>query len=253
MSKITHNVLTISLLTCMMVSQQTSAALALDRTRVIFPGGEKSVTINIHNENPSLPYLAQGWLEDQKGNKITSPLVVVPPLQRVEAGAGTQLQIKALPEADSLPQDRESVFYFNLREIPPRSKEPNTLQLALQTRIKLFYRPKEIQLTHAQMATPWQEKLTLTRLGDNYVVNNPTPYYISLVSAGAANKDAARSKKFNPVMIEPKGNVSLGVSASSLGATPSIAYVNDYGGTRVMKFSCSGASCHVISEENFKN
>lgn len=253
MNTFTRTALAAGLLAGLVVSQQASAALALDRTRVIFPGGEKSVTINVHNENPSLPYLAQGWLEDIRGNKITSPLVVVPPLQRVEAGASTQLQIKALPVADSLPQDRESVFYFNLREIPPRSKEPNTLQLALQTRIKLFYRPKGIQLSHAQMATPWQEKLTMTRQGDGYVVNNPTPYYISLVSAGSANKAGAREKKFNPVMIEPKGSAPLGVSASALGATPSIAYVNDYGGTRVLKFSCGGSACHVTGDDNFRN
>jgi len=232
---------------------QAGAALALDRTRVIFPGGEKSVTVSIRNENTSLPYLAQAWLEDTKGSKITSPLVVVPPLQRVEAGASTQLQIKALPEAGTLPQDRESVFYFNLREIPPRSKEPNTLQLALQTRIKLFYRPKNIQLTRTQMATPWQDKLTLSRQGDGYVVSNPTPYYISLVSAGSKNADAARSKAFHPVMIEPQGHASLGVSAASLGNAPALAYINDYGGTRVLTFSCQGAQCRVTGNEDFKH
>ncbi len=32
----------------------------------------------------------------------------------------------------NLPQDRETVYYFNLREIPPKSNKPNTLQIALQ-------------------------------------------------------------------------------------------------------------------------
>lgn len=235
------------------VTHQASAALALDRTRVIYPGGEKAVTVTVHNENPSLPYLAQAWLEDDKGKKITSPLAVVPPLQRVEAGAASQLQIRGLPALDALPQDRESVFYFNLREIPPRSKEPNTLQLALQTRIKLFYRPKSIQLTRAQMATPWQDKLTMTRQGDSYVVNNPTPYYINLVSAGSKNKDEARAKQFRPVMIKPNDSAPLGVSAAALGASPAVAYINDYGGTRVLTFNCAGSQCRVVGNENFKN
>jgi chaperone protein PapD len=253
MKNFTFTALTVSMLTGLMICQQASAALALDRTRIIYPGDEKSITVNIHNENRTLPYLAQNWIEDTKGKKITSPLVVVPPLQRVEPGAGSQLQIKKLPAADTLPQDRESVFYFNLREIPPRSNEPNTLQLALQTRIKLFYRPKSIQLTMAQMATPWQDKLTLTRQGDSYMVNNPTPYYISLVSAGSANNDAARTKKFSPIMVEPKASAQLGVSASALGSAPAIAYVNDYGGTRVLTFNCSGGTCHVVGDNNFKN
>jgi len=253
MNKFRIMTLTAGLLAGLTGIQQASAALALDRTRVIFPGGENSVTVNIHNENTALPYLAQAWVEDDKGNKITSPLVVVPPLQRVEAGAATQLQIKALPAANALPQDRESVFYFNLREIPPRSKEPNTLQLALQTRIKLFYRPKPIQPTRAGMATPWQDSLTLLRQGTGYVVHNPTPYYISLVSAGAKNADPARSKKFRPLMIAPQSSAPLDVSAGSLGAAPVLAYINDYGGTRVLTFSCQGSQCRVAGDDNFKN
>ena len=82
-----------------------------------------------------------------------------------------------------LPQDRESVYYFNLREIPPRTDKANTLQIALQTRIKLFYRPAAIVPSQQQLSNPWQQKLTLTRVGDQYRVNNPTPYYVTLVDA----------------------------------------------------------------------
>ncbi|OAD98030.1 fimbria/pilus periplasmic chaperone [Pantoea sp. OXWO6B1] len=253
MKKARFMTMSVGILVTMLNTQQANAALALDRTRVIFPGGGKSVTVNIHNENTSLPYLAQSWVEDEKGNKISSPLVVVPPLQRVEAGSASQLQIKALPDVKSLPQDRESVFYFNLREIPPRSNEPNTLQLALQTRIKLFYRPKSILPSHAQMMTPWQDSLTLSREGDDYKVINSTPYFISLVSAGSKNSDAARSKKFKPLMVAPKGNASLGVSAASLGSKPTISYINDYGGTRVLTFKCNESQCKVSGDEDFKN
>lgn len=66
---------------------------------------------------------------------------------------------------NTLPQDRESLFYFNLREIPPKSSKPNTLQLALQTRIKLFYRPAPLAVNPNDK--PWQEKVTLTREGGN--------------------------------------------------------------------------------------
>ncbi|MGT9169473.1 fimbria/pilus periplasmic chaperone, partial [Escherichia coli] len=40
---------------------------------------------------------------------------------------------------------RESLFYYNVREIPPKSGKANTLQIALQTRIKLFWRPKALE------------------------------------------------------------------------------------------------------------
>ena len=123
---------------------EAGAAIALDRTRAIFPGSEKSISLSITNDSTSMPYLAQGWIEDEHGKKISGPLVVVPPLQRLEAKGKSMMRINAMPDAAMLPQDRESIFYFNVREVPPKSERPNVMQLALHTKIKLFYRPKAI-------------------------------------------------------------------------------------------------------------
>lgn len=229
-------------LTGLMTAQQASAAIALDRTRVILNGGEKSVSLNISNENKNLPYLAQGWIEDSKGNKITSPLTVLPPVQRVEAGAKSQVKVQTTPALSSLPQDRESLFYFNLREIPPRSNKPNTLQIALQTRIKLFYRPSGIALDKTQAAQGgWVEKVTLTRKRDRYVLNNPTPYYLTIVEGRPSAKGNPVS--FQPVMVAPKTESAIEAAASALGNTPVLTYVNDYGGRPQIQFTCNGASC----------
>lgn len=228
------------------VVQQAQAAIALDRTRVIFDGEQKSVSLNISNQNKQLPYLAQGWLEDEKGNKIQSPLTVLPPVQRVEPGKPSQVKIQSLPAARQLPQDRETVYYFNLREIPPKSDKPNTLQIALQTRIKLFYRPAAI--APQKNTAPAQDQLTLTRQGDKYVVNNPTPFYVTIVDAGT-KKDAAGVKGFEPFMVPPKGNAPLTVSAASVGSTPVLTYINDYGGRPQLTFSCSGTACQVVPEK----
>jgi chaperone protein PapD len=218
-------------------------AISLDRTRVIFNGDSKSVSLNISNENTQLPYLAQGWIEDASGAKITSPLIVLPPVQRVDPGAKSQLKIQALPATAQLAQDRETLYWFNLREIPPRSEKPNTLQIALQTRIKMFYRPASIVPTKAELANPWQEKLTLERKGDSYQVNNPTPYFVTLVDAGSRKDQSASG--FKPVMVEPFGNARLGVSAAALGSAPVITYINDYGGRPTLTFRCAGAACQV--------
>ncbi|HAV2136187.1 TPA: fimbria/pilus periplasmic chaperone [Serratia marcescens] len=230
------------------VSQHAQAAIALDRTRVIFDGGQNSVSLNLSNQNKQLPYLAQGWLEDEQGNKIQSPLVVLPPVQRIEPGKPSQIKIQALPAAKQLPQDRETLYYFNLREIPPKSNKPNTLQIALQTRIKLFYRPVAIVPSRTDMATPWQEQLTLTRQGERYQVNNPTPYYITIVDAGS-KKGGEGVKGFEPFMIAPKSQASLTVGAAALGGSPVLTYINDYGGRPQLIFSCSGTSCKVVPEK----
>lgn len=237
-----------ALLLSALAAQQAQAAIALDRTRVIFNGDSKSVSLNISNENKQLPYLAQGWIEDAQGNKITTPLTVLPPVQRVEPGAKSQVKVQGLPAANSLPQDRESLFYFNLREIPPKSDKPNTLQLALQTRIKLFYRPKAIAVTNSEAAVPWQEQITLSKQGDKYQVSNPTAYYVTLVDA-SSKKDGASAPGFEPLMVAPKSKDTLSVSAAALGATPVLTYVNDYGGRPQLTFRCGGASCQVNTDK----
>jgi len=226
-----------------MAAPQAQAAIALDRTRVIFDGGLQSVSLNVSNQNKQLPYLAQGWIEDEQGNKIQSPLTVLPPVQRIEPGKPSQVKIQALPVVKMLPQDRETIYYFNLREIPPKSTKPNTLQIALQTRIKLFYRPSAIAMDKS--ASPPQEKLTLSKQGEKYVVNNPTPYYVTLVDA-SKNKDGPGIKSFEPMMVPPKSNLPLTVSVAAVGNTPVLTYVNDYGGRPQLSFSCNGSTCTVI-------
>ncbi|EKS6740495.1 fimbria/pilus periplasmic chaperone [Enterobacter ludwigii] len=227
------------------MSPVAQAAIALDRTRVIFEGSQNSVSLNVSNHNKQLPYLAQGWIEDEKGNKIQSPLTVLPPVQRIEPGKPSQVKIQALPAAKQLPQDRETVYYFNLREIPPKSDKPNTLQIALQTRIKLFYRPAAIAI--AKNAAAPQEQLTLTREGEKLIVNNPTPYYVTLVDA-SDKKGGAGLKGFEPVMVPPQGKMPLTVNASHAGNTPVLTYINDYGGRPQLRFSCSGNTCVVNKE-----
>lgn len=222
--------------------QTVNAAVALDRTRVIFDGGQKSMSVNVRNDNTKLPYLAQSWVEDANGQKIQSPLMALPPLQRLEPGAKSLIKIQLAPGAEAkLPQDRESLFYFNLREIPPKSNKANVLQLALQTRVKMFYRPKVLVQKQANSQTPWQEQLTLTRQGDRYQVTNPTPYYVTLVAADKTD--------MKPLMLAPKSSADLGVRASSMGNQPRVAYINDWGGRPVLTFSCSGTSCKVTSNK----
>lgn len=233
--------------TCSLLAQQASAALALDRTRVIFDAGQSSVSLSVVNENKQLPYLAQAWIEDEKGTKITNPLNALPPLQRVETGAKTQVKVQQTAGVDSLPQDRESLFYFNLREIPPKSQKPNTLQIALQTRIKLFFRPKALALSQQDQADPWQKKLQVVRDGGRYTVSNPTGYYATIVSASSSEKGTAAAG-FTPVMIPPKGSATLNVS--TLGNNPVLTYINDYGGRPKLIYSCPGATCTLTGHKS---
>lgn len=241
----------VSLISCLFITQQASAAISLDRTRVIYDGSSKSISLNISNENKELPYLAQGWVEDEKGNKLVTPFTVLPPIQRLEPGAKSQIRVQGLPEASQLPQDRETLFYFNLREIPPRSDQPNTLQLALQTRVKLFYRPSALTAVNTKVTAPWQEQLTLTRESGKYRVHNPTPYYVTLIDA-VRGKEEKSVDGFSPLMISPNSSDFINVSASSLGEKPVLVYINDFGGRPKLHFTCTAVNCSVSTAGNSK-
>lgn len=231
-----------SLLLCGLGVTSAQAALTVDRSRLIFNEGAKSISVNVTNHNTHDPYLSQGWMEGGDEKKLTGPLMVLPPVQRVEAGAKTMVRLQGLPELASLPKDRESVFYFNLREIPPKSEKKNVLTLAMQTRIKVFYRPKAIIVDPMLTIVPGTETLTLEKQGDKYVVNNPTPYHFSFVE-GRSSATGKAVAGFEPVMVAPKSTLTLGPSAATLGNTPALMFINDFGGQRLLPFSCSGSTC----------
>lgn len=227
---------------CLAVVPAVQAAISLDRTRVIFNGGEKSMTLNIANDNNQLPYLAQAWIENDKQEKITTgPIVVTPPVQRMEPGAKSMLRLTSTPDISKLPQDRESLFYFNLREIPPRSDKPNVLQIALQTKIKLFYRPKSIE---AKPNAVWQDQLILNKTTGGYRIENPTPYYVTVIGLGGSEKEA-KEGEFEAVMLAPKSELSVKSGSSN---APWLSYINDYGGRPTLPFTCHGSRCTAVKK-----
>lgn len=226
------------------VSLAAHASVTPDRTRLVFNESDKSISVTLRNNNEKLPYLAQSWLEDEKGNKITSPLAVLPPVQRIDAMMNGQVKIQALPDIHTLPSDRESLFYYNVREIPPKTGKANTLQIALQTRIKLFWRPKALE--NVSMKNPWQHKVTLTRSGQEFTVNNPTPYFV-VISNASAQKNGNPAAGFSPLVISPKTSVPLKVKMDSV---PVLTYVNDYGARMPLFFTCTGNTCQVDEKQN---
>ncbi|MDM3379286.1 fimbria/pilus periplasmic chaperone [Citrobacter sp. Cb003] len=222
--------------------QIAQAALTVDRSRLVLNEGDKSVSLSIRNANTQDPYLAQGWLEDGNENKIQGPLMVLPPVQRVEAGGKTLIRIQELPEVANLPKDRESIFYFNLREIPPKNEQPNVLTLAIQTRMKVFWRPKALKVDPYATMVPGTETVVLEKQNNQYLVNNPTPYHLTFVE-GRRSEKGRGVENFEPTMVAPKSKTLLGVSASILGNTPALVFINDYGSQRVLPFNCSGNLC----------
>ncbi|MDF3081004.1 fimbrial biogenesis chaperone [Burkholderia sola] len=226
-----------------MLAGAAQAAIVPDRTRVIFNEGEQAAIVTITNKSATYPYLVQSWLEDAKGNKTTSPLMVVPPLQRIEANERNVLRIAKLPGTE-LPADRETVFYLNIREVPPKTDTPNTLQIALHTQMKLFYRPKAVQPARDE---DWTLPMTLRvdAAAHKLVFDNPTPYHVTVVdvSAGAQKTPVP----IDPVMVSPMSTADVPFKAATP-ATLFVTHIDDYGGQVAVEYACDAGACKSVKQ-----
>lgn len=177
---------------------QAQASVVIGGTRVIFHAKEREATVRLSNPG-QLPALTQVWLD--KGDpgaspaSISVPFTVTPPIARIDPGKGQTLRI--FHTGESLPQGRESVFWLNVLEVPPTSKdqpEVNKLQLAFRTRIKLFYRPDGLSGSAQEAPTKIEWRL-LRKGGQAWVeARNPTAFFVSLAHLEVLG--AGKSAKF---------------------------------------------------------
>ena len=223
------------------VSSAAQAGVSLDRTRLIITGKDSSSSANLSNTSPDIPFLAQSWVEDSKGKKITAPLLVLPPLQRINGGQKGVARVTKTDGIDQLPQDRESLFYLNVREIPPKPDKANVLQLAMQSRIKLFYRPTPI--IPKSRDEIWQDQIIFQKTGGKMTAQNPTPYYVTII--GLTQTKGEKITQFPGIMVEPKSSLDFNVTNSNV-SDFSMMYVNDYGGHPELKYHCEGNTCKAL-------
>ncbi|MFY4258928.1 fimbria/pilus periplasmic chaperone [Achromobacter xylosoxidans] len=218
------------------------AAVNVDRTRIIMGGNQKSVSVVLSNESHDTPYLAQAWIEDADGKKIND-LVALPPLQRIDGGKKAQVRIMRANEAlaTRLPQDRESLFYFNVREIPPEppKTDANILQLTTQSRLKLLLRPAA--LGKSDEVNP-ERLLQILARGDSLVLKNPTPYYVTVIWLGRDKKQQLRGFDGAP-MLAPFSEQEVKAALPADADEMVLGNVDDYGGLRMNRYRCAAGQC----------
>ncbi|HDG7821116.1 TPA: fimbria/pilus periplasmic chaperone, partial [Klebsiella quasipneumoniae] len=178
------NVLRSILLTTTILSIGLSAAQAgvvIGGTRVIFDGNKKEASIGINNPDKT-PYLIQSWIETPDGGAEKAPFIITPPLYRLNNG---QQNVERIVATGALPQDKESLFWLNIKAIPSAAKVDNTLQIAIKTRIKLIYRPAAMK-----GASPEEQvdKLRWQRVGNKIQVNNPTRHVMNFNEISLSGK-----------------------------------------------------------------
>lgn len=193
------------------------AGVIIGGTRVIFDGAKKEASIGLNNADAT-PYLIQSWVDMPEVNASKAPFIVTPPLYRLDAG---QQNIERILLSGSLPQDKETLFWLNIKAIPSASTQANALQIAVKTRIKLIYRP-----TSLKNSTPEEQadKLTWSRSGNKLQVTNPSQYVINF------NEISIGGKQLEEVSWVAPGGVAFFTLPAGVNSNQVMfKVINDYG------------------------
>lgn len=211
-------------------SMSAAANIIITGTRVIYPANQQAVSVQLTNQTET-PALMQAWLDDGDAHSSPAtlsstrvPFVIVPPVSRIEANAGQSLRIRYTGKSP-LPQDRESVFYLNVLDIPPKPKKEelgtdNYLQISLRSRIKFFYRP-ELPMKPSEA----YRAVTFSAVPNGVKIDNRTPYFVTYGAVKIANRDIGRVG-----MVAPFSSSTVATSHAKAGSKVEWSVINDFGG-----------------------
>jgi len=208
-------------------------------SRIIYPSDVTSVNVEFHNKD-IVPYAVQTWLDD--GDPMSTPATgkapfsLSPAIFRISENSG-QIQRISFNGSRKLPNDRESVFYFNFLQIPPlttggekeSNKNKNKMLIMLKNRVKVIYRPATLSADVSDMYS----HIKVYPVQDNnrtlVIIENNTPYYASIVSVklktanGTFKKNAEMIAPFSKQTIDFKKKIELKKSEVA------VDYINDQG------------------------
>ncbi len=210
------------------------AAVTLQGTRIVHDASKsRDVTVKASNVGEQ-PAMTQVWIDagdsHARPENVRTPFRLTPPeprLLQAKQGQAYRITYAPRPSEPPLPNDRESVFYFNLLDIPPKpanAGDKNLLQFAVRTRVKLFHRPAGLP-GHARDA---HGQLQWRMAAGALQVSNPTAYHVTLASLTLPDGSRVPAD-----MIAPGAQVRLPLPAgASVPASVTFQWLDDYGTAR---------------------
>ena len=208
--KIRKSKLTLSagLLLTSMISASVNAEISFDGfTRFIFEGGDSQMPVILVNQSnePALVQVTLDWGESQEKREL--PMALSKPLLLILGNSKASVDV--FYEGLGLPTDRESLFLLKALNVPKQSREENSVPIAVQHNLKLFYRPK--------LPSPTVEVAKNLRWSPSgkatYLARNDSPYYLTLTQVGLiAPSGAACGKTVDHLMIAPFSTYELTVT-----------------------------------------
>lgn len=222
--------LCVALLMLTAFMHEARAALTVNATRVVFASDKRSTSVIISNPS-NRPFAVQTWVNTQADDATSLvPFAPSPSLFRLNPGKEQQVQINGLP--NDLPDDRESLFFFNVQEIPQAdASQGNVLNIALRTRLKLFYRPAQLKDNPISRLKDLQWSISSLEGKTYLTAANPTPFHVSFIRL-EVNGSGKTEKLRQAAMLAPFSTQRYLLEETY--ATPGVEVVfsaiNDYGG-----------------------
>lgn len=223
------------------------ASVVIAGTRVVFPAASGEVTVRLSNEG-NQPALVEAWIDDgdAKSTPDTAkvPFLVTPPLARMNVGKGQSIRI--VYTGQPLPKDRESLFWLNVLEIPPKpvakpGEEQNTLQFAVRSRLKLFFRPADLagDLPTAAQQLTW--KVVPDGAGFALEARNASPFFITFSTLSLTVDKTTYTADSG--MVAPQASLRAPLKglarAPAAGASVDYTIINDFGAAAPYKGTIS--------------
>lgn len=230
----------IALLSVCFVLNVSFAQIALDKTRVIIDRDKVNTEVVVlTNRSETTPYLAQSWIDNEQGQKITSGVMALPILQRLDPKNSSQVKLDVVGDVTFLPKDREGLLFLNVLGVPPQNTSgKNKLDIVIQSKIKVFYRP--VGLKKYSIRNGWINQMIVTKSGSSATFENPSPYHI-VIFAYKGQSGKAQEKE---ILLKPFSTEKVNIA---LGNRPEFHIVNDFGAAKVIKYSCSNSGTSVCS------
>lgn len=207
-----------------------SAVVNAEKTRVVFNSGSIAESLSLVNSEKE-PVVVQVWTDNGdptvSPDKVHTPIVINPPVFKMKPAEIRNIRL-LLVSAGSLPQDRESVFWLNIYQIPPNTetqlKNEKRVVLPLKIRMKVFVRPEKVGELKESDIQKLQFSIRHDAGSDKILIQNPTPWHMTISSLKSGQTE------LSGVMVEPFGRQLMEIPKDQT-TTNEIMYevINDNG------------------------
>ncbi|MEQ4922325.1 fimbrial biogenesis chaperone [Proteus hauseri] len=223
-------------------STASFSSVTMLKTRIVYASDSKFEVLKFMN-NDDIPYIMQLWADKNNPNSTPdnadAPFVIQPPVFRIDPKTGRDARL--IYTGEGLPQDRESIFYLNIAQIPPKDlnkdiKEGNSFTVIVHHRLKVFYRPTAIESSLNDI----EKQISFSVDANGKIkIKNDSPFFVSFSSFEATNQ-SGQKYEFKPMMVAPlsvdtlvsEGNNVITLLPNKI----SYKYLNDLGGQNNAKY-----------------